>query len=56
MVVKIDIVGMDYYLILFKFIDLNEFFEYMGGKCKCEGYKGGCFFSNRGFWNDEKEY
>ncbi|MCO5565333.1 hypothetical protein L7F22_019006 [Adiantum nelumboides] len=53
---KIDIAGTDYHSTLFKFIDPNEFPEYMGGKCKCEGYKGGCSFSNRGPWNDEKEY
>lgn len=51
---KIDIAGADYHPTLFKYIDPKEFPEYMGGKCKCEGCTGGCPFSNRGPWNDEK--
>lgn len=50
---KIDIAGTDYHSSLFKYIDPDQFPKYLGGTCECEGYPGGCCYSNRGPWNDE---
>ena len=48
---KIQMLGSDYLKELTKLVDLDTFPKALGGKCTCEGFEGGCFYSDIGPWN-----
>ncbi|PKI83543.1 hypothetical protein MVES1_002522 [Malassezia vespertilionis] len=47
---KIDICGTDYINVISEFIDMENWPEYLGGKCKCAG--GSCQTRDEGPWED----
>ena len=50
---KIQVVGSDYLKELGKIVDVDSLPSELGGKCKCIGIEGGCFYSDIGPWNPE---
>lgn len=49
---KIHIKGHKYEKDLLELVDAENLPDFLGGKCKCEEFGGGCMFSNAGPWND----
>lgn len=48
---KITILGSGYQKELFKYVDPSNVPSELGGECSCSDTEGGCFFSNKGPWN-----
>ena len=49
---KISIIGTSYTKDLFTYVDPANVPKELGGECTCSGHEGGCFFSNKGPWNE----
>ena len=49
---KIKIIGWDFLPTLLEYADEESIPSFLGGKCTCPEYEGGCLRSYAGPWND----